>query len=147
MRSRLGEVTGSHIGDWRVDTRVVGLAAALVGVLALGASVVVGEAAASPPAGTQAGTPTTRPVSSSKCVEGVTYKLLKPRKAHTLEVKATRANIRELPGLECPILSSVRRGKRLNATGNRARADKAVWREVKGKFGRGWIYEGLVRDA
>jgi hypothetical protein len=80
-------------------------------------------------------------------MEGVTYKLLKPRNAHKLVVKATRANIRALPGLTCPLRASVRRGKRLHGTGHRARADKAVWREVTGKFGRGWIYEGLVHDG
>lgn len=89
----------------------------------------------------------TNPPGSTSCTEGVTFKSLKRGTARRLVVKADLANIRALPGLGCNVVLSVERGKRLRTTGQRARADKAVWLEVKGKFGRGWIYEGLVRDA
>ena len=93
--------------------------------------------------------PTTQPPSTqpAKCEEGVTFKRLKRQEAHEVVVKASKANVRELPGLGCPILRSFRKGKELSTTGRRARSDKAVWLQVKGKFGRGWIYQGLVRDA
>lgn len=122
------------------------LVALLVGILGV-AALPVAAGATSGTGPTPTTTPTSGAPSPSGCMQGVTFELLNSRKAHKVKVKATRANIRELPGLECPILIEVRRGKRLAATGPRARADKAVWLEVKGKFGRGWIYEGLVRDA
>lgn len=119
---------------------------AVVGVMALCGVLVVGVVGASASA-QDATTSTTAPAGPAQCAEGVTFELLDSEDSHRVVVKATEANIRELPGLGCPILRLVANGKRLKTSGRRAQSDKAVWLEVKGKkFGTGWIYEGLVRD-
>jgi hypothetical protein len=93
-------------------------------------------------------TPTTQPgVTTSaprRCAEHVTFTKLKKKKPKSLTVKAKDANIRKLPGLGCPILTTLHAGDPLRSTGRRARSDKAIWLEVKGSFGRGWVYIALV---
>jgi hypothetical protein len=94
---------------------------------------------------TAAAAPTTQPQRTPRCTAGVTYKILTPTVARTRTVNVRSANIRRGPGTDCPLITSVGRGFRMNGTGRIARNGKSVWLEVKGKFGTGWVANSLVR--
>ena len=124
-----------------------GRAMLMTGLIVGGPWMFVGPAAGEHIPGQPVDVTTTTAVPTALCVEGQTFSILESGTRRKLKVKGKTANVRALPGVECEILATFKRGKRLRTTGGRATADQAVWLEVTGKFGIGWIWEGLVRDA
>jgi hypothetical protein len=85
------------------------------------------------------------PARSPRCTQGVTFRIVSPIVARTRVVTARSANIRRLPGVDCALITSVRRGTRLAGTGRVALVGRSRWIEVRGTFGTGWIAFSLVR--
>jgi hypothetical protein len=85
--------------------------------------------------------------STARCRAGVTYRIIDSTKPGVLTVVGQRVNIRRHPGTDCPVVRSVQQGRRLTATGARARTGKELWREVIGTAGHGWVYAGLVHTG
>mgnify|MGYP001460024349 CR=1 FL=1 len=104
-----------------------------------GLAVVVGAVAlAAGPAAVAA--PTTQPHRSPRCTSGVTYRILLPVVARLRIVNVRSANIRRGPGTDCSLITSVRRGTRLNGTGRTARVGNSRWLEVRG------VRDGMGRE-
>lgn len=89
--------------------------------------------------------PPTPSASKPRCTQGVTFRILAPTVARTRMVKVRSANIRRLPGVDCPLITSAKQGTRLAGTGRLARNGNSSWLEVRGKFGTGWVALTLVR--
>ncbi len=83
--------------------------------------------------------------SPRRCSSGGTYRLLLPVVARTRIVSVRSANVRRGPGTDCSLITSVRRGTRLNGTGRIARVGTSRWLEVHGTFGTGWVANSLLR--
>ena len=80
----------------------------------------------------------------ARCTQGVTFRIVSPTVARTRTVTARSANIRRLPGVDCPLITSVRRGTRLAGIGRLAVVGPSRWIEVRGSFEAGWIALSLV---
>ena len=80
----------------------------------------------------------------ARCTQGVTFRVVSPTIARTRTVTARSANIRRLPGVDCPVITSVRGGTRLAGSGRLAVVGPSRWIEVRGSFEAGWIALSLV---
>lgn len=92
--------------------------------------------------------PTVPPAPGTVCTQGVTFNLLKKQKPGHVEIKAERANIRNLPGTDCVIYASLKSGTKLKSTGRRAKAGKFTWVEIfTPKLGHAWVATTLVKKV
>ena len=84
-------------------------------------------AAAAAPAAAQSNAKTT------PCTVGHTFKYLPDTPPRILTVKTDSANIRKLPGVDCPIVTKAGHGTRLHGTGKNAQLinSRSKWTQVK----------------
>jgi hypothetical protein len=106
----------------------------------------IGSIALVLPVGSVAGaSPSIQQRRSPRCTQGVTFRIVSPTVARTRIVNVRSANVRLLPGVDCPLITSVRRGTRLAGTGRLALVGRSRWVEVRGTFGTGWVALSLLR--
>jgi hypothetical protein len=88
---------------------------------------------------------------TTPCTLGQTFRYLPDTAPRTLTVKTGSANIRKLPGVDCPIVTKAGKGTKLNGTGKNAQLmhSTSKWTQVKvqvhGQLQNLWIAITQVR--